>query len=385
MVAEQSPKNSGFTSWTEIKNFEDFADRGPMSWIPRKEEIARILYTAHILQKTRIVREKGSPNTISILDIGGGHGALGKLLVDLAGEWNLNVQVLVVDPSSELISAASDEYARDNSLSFVCLSARDFLNQLYDNRESSDWSIFSKDKKIARLLTDRDNLIFKGQRKLDAYKEYVSSILEITRFGELKERTRVFVIEYDRMFGKEKKRIDRVTEKIEKILLKMSPKFDLVINSWMSPFIDFTKEIRAANGAGIVYAIQPWGASGIQKNANILKGKIDRLDQEDSYGIGNMYAWQEGWVGQSLAEIREGGIQSPGNQFGNAVMIQTRKDFFSANSFECAPINIDFRITGKYPWENELEKKYGPIQETFPMKKAAASGNYNEDLMKFIG
>jgi hypothetical protein len=62
--------------WSEIHTLREFVDRRPMCWVPRKEDIGRLLTIAKRMHDARVARGEQSPDDpIRITDIGGANGA----------------------------------------------------------------------------------------------------------------------------------------------------------------------------------------------------------------------------------------------------------------------------------------------------------------------
>ncbi len=153
----------------------------------------------------------------------------------------------------------------------------------------------------------------------------------------------------------------------EDVLMEESPAYDLVINAWMPPEMDFTKDVRAANGAAIVYVIETWGGTG----------------SKESYDGGRMYRTVAGWVGHSLPELqRQDGRVIEGErraEFCNAVLIQYRRDIDGGGllpDLERAGIDMG----EPYPWEAELTKRQGDVAPVIPL----GDREYHDDLMDLV-
>lgn len=262
---EHRPYTVEFVDLNQIKSLGEFLEASPMLFVPRKEEIGRILALAKRMHEDRIKRgEKNTAEPIRIVDIGGANGAIGKLVTDLANENNLNIEYTIVDPDSPTVQRSAHFYKDSPNLQFRVQGGEDFnIEQYRDNPE------------ISNLLAERNLIVIEGKRKQaylqkvvtaiesqretltpNAIKRYIRKryiqILQVDFAINLQEaladdeerflkkfedqqveetlRTRSFVDVY---MDSWRKRVNDVTEQVESLISQQPARYDLVINSWM--------------------------------------------------------------------------------------------------------------------------------------------------------
>lgn len=413
-----------FVEISKIESLDQFVKgRWPMQFVPHKAEVGRILTLAKNMRDERAKRGEITEDAeITIVDIGGANGALGKLVSDLAKENNLPLKFVTVDPDEETVQAAAQTYQDDASLHFLPLDSTAFVQKLHGDNF-----------KIAKLIGERTEFINTGTKKQEELKLYLeriqrdyfasntmsdavqratikihcrvlkqdfgidlnddsfASIAELDVFFEDQytedEYGNLKTIHYVDRYADEHLRpaVAEMTANIEKALLLESPAVDLVINSWMPPRMDFSAEIRFVNGAAILYALERGGATGCQI-ASSNPELPAKLGEESSYRQGESYKTKLGWVSHSTPQIRrmrdlrpksvplserliEHNEGSRGGEelvipFSNGFIIQTRSDFdtvVTADNLEKGVL-----INGRYPWEDELVAQGGdtlPVHE----------------------
>jgi hypothetical protein len=249
---------AGFVDMKEVAGFGDFLEKWPMYWMPRKEEVARILSVA---KQMHAACGAASSEPLRILEIGSANAFLADLVVDLAEENGFDVAYTIVDPESETVKEAAMAHVGDARFSFH-------------------------------------------------------------------------------------------TETVERFVAKMGKGigYDLVINAWMPPDMDFTEAIRAAHGAAIIYVIETWGGTGMQ----------------GSYDVGKTYKMESGWVGHSLPELQHQEKESV-KEFCNAFLVQRRLDLTGDDRLLPDPVRAGIKIGEPYPWEAELTKQQGEIAPVIPV------------------
>lgn len=104
---ERGPKRQMVTEFVDMRtavSYDRFCKELPMYWMPRREEVARILSLATDLHEQRVGKgEKSASDPIEIVDVGGGNGALCYLISQMASLNKLNVRCQVVDPDTSTV------------------------------------------------------------------------------------------------------------------------------------------------------------------------------------------------------------------------------------------------------------------------------------------
>ena len=422
---------------SKIKTLEDFVEEGPMYWIPRKEEIGRILSLAKQIHEERVKRgEKLPEDPILILDIGGANGTLGKLVTDLARENNINIQYIIVDPDTPTVEAAKSVYRDNPSLKFIEQTAEEFILELYkDNPElypliKKRKELIEDGEKLRRELIAVKKAINKDKHRMspsyDAWaaeetiKMYVRILkeyfgIEIEEGASLSDTLNKLVnlvndIKWDDeilcfkdfsdiYLDPFREEINSLTNRIEEIIMRLPPSFDLVICSWMPPGLDLTPLVRMANGGALVHILERYGATGLQYDVTFPSSSYPPLGQERSYQPGKCYTTRFGWIGYSTPEIRiakrwgvekfwenwdlgypEGSINLLYGLGGgllsgdpivlplsNGVIIQIKKGYEGSIS-SLDPEKVGIKVEGIYPWEEELTRKGGPLSPIIELK-----------------
>jgi hypothetical protein len=384
---------AGVVSWEKIQGLDDFAEHKPMYWVPTKEEVGRILETAMSIHERRVQAGAVQPDEpISILDVGGANGALGKLVVDLAKENGLEVRYQVTDPLTEAVEKAAEQYRDESGLGFHDLTGGELASQ-----ELGD------DPEIGPLAKARQEAIEQGRRAYDdllrlkkviirkqggmtqADAERIAGILkqdfklDIDPATLLDEQACDDLLEggWDSENDEELKPLARramkpfsaaareATKALETAIGQRPASRDLVINSWMPPDMDFTGDIRVSGGGAIMYLTERGGATGMHNVEDYDDGLADIPGAENSYQPGPNYEEAAQWRSESLADAamtsrvvsgqsgysQEEWHYSPKS---NVARIQVRHDLASET-----PVlgrgTAKLKLGEPYPWEKELE------------------------------
>lgn len=288
-----------------ISTLREFVDSNAMYWIPAKQDIARILSFAVNLHEAQVAQGLKSPDEpVRIADVGGGSGFLAKLLSDLARENNLNVEITVADPHVPSIEAARETYAGDPSIRFRAASALEFALE-----NAAD------DPELARLLSSRSAFADGAHRSYAELKRELSTYPEDGALaavlpGSVFNALRTWVgSEFGVEIGPEDERweiqarakealLERLKEHGEALEAHSStPKFDLVINSWMPIGIDFCREVEGCRGAGVLY-IRECGSGA----TGVIQENPGRPFQEESYRLRENYPRDREFESITLAQ-----------------------------------------------------------------------------------
>lgn len=390
---QESPEDERpFVAIQEINDFSDFLDRMPMYFIPRKEEIGRILTIAIKMHESQIEHgQKKNGDPIRILDIGGANGALGKLIVDLAKENGLNMEYTITDPDAALVAKAAQYYQQDTSFRFSPQAGEEFNLEQYRDRPD-----------LLELFHQRTALIAEGERQREALKKFCESIyaenvsqrlwvilalkaeigidIPIVTAKTAEAFRAVFNNQPDPTTGEYRSFVDRqmdgwrnqieaLTREIEDRIATEPPHYDLVINSWMPPRKDFTKDVREANGAALLYAVERWGATGCRSDAEYPE-KPSGLREEESYNPGSLYQSRVGWISHSSCQAKDmmhkwaqpdrfwEHKDQRTEPYANGFIVQTRNEY-KGTSMDIYDLR-NVTVRGRYPWERELTQRGGP-------------------------
>lgn len=396
-----------FVDVSAIHNLNEFVEGDfPLQFVPSKEEVGRIVALAKNMHARRAdAGEIDIQEPIRVLDIGGSNGTLGVLVTEIARENNLDIQYRITDPDSLTVREAAAQYKANTNLEFVEKRSDDLVAQQY---ESSP--------RVSDLLKKRQVLIQQGQRQVDDLKTTLNEMLKWDQLlngerigGALELLKKNFNInvpakaantatdflswvrkalrgggteqdpsQIERLTECWNKRISKITSQIEQCILETATRYDLVINSWMPRGIDFTKDVREANGAAIIYMLG-WqqGSTGQHESIDRLDASLDiKVGEEWSYNGGMMYEQSTGWIGHSsmqVAEMLEAKQQrfweyrgTDNHPFENGFVVQVKKIFADA------PVNIDpdangVKVSGQYPWDNQLKNMGGGLSPVVPL------------------
>jgi len=392
-----------FADITQFEGLKEFVAAYPLLFIPRKEEVARILSVAKQMHERRVEKgEKEPSEPLRIVDIGGANGALGKLVVDLARENGLEIEYVVVDPDSPTVQEAEKYYQAVSALEFREQTGEDFNLALHVNNAS-----------LVSLLKERQVLVEQGERKRAELKQILDDIdkksnkeeftsddirfylqifhndFEIELPISLAEDSEGFMaaleVEDDNYRVKSladifadrlRLRVNELTDEIEQIVGELPAQCDLVINSWMPVRMDLTKEVREANGAAIIYIYERYGATGCRSDAAYPEYP-SRLGYQESYNPGEFYNSRLGWISHSTPQAQAMFDSQPYSfwqyqsswtpPFANSFAIQIHKDY-SIPRFNCDPRDAGIQVEGNYPWEEELQERGGDLSPVIFVK-----------------
>jgi len=393
-------ENSTFT-YEEQSRYDSFKPtESGLHWKPCKEDIGRILSVAISTHETRISRGEISADTpISIVDVGGANASLAQMLVTMGRDNGITIDYRIVDPDKDIITMArkmfpqlftySTETAREFAINSISdrqiveiLFEREAQAQVWKNRYYDLHRIIDHIRNTLKTNKEVEEQ-FRNQF-LDSLKnDFAINIPDSARadsasFIDFFER---FVEDSDeneytdlptRWKNQKRSELANFTDRVEDALISKPVTCDLVINSWMPKNLDFTPDIRAINGAAIVYALARDRSTGIN---DVVPSTLQALDQDTSYSEGRNYSNQYGWVGRASDRAEQSLIP-----YCNCILIQTRHDFrepLRAHGVGTEKINID----GEYRWVRRPDDaKVSPVAEltdktdimTFFFKQATA-------------
>lgn len=393
---KERPYTIEFIDLVTIKTLREFVDAFPLQFVPTKQEIGRILALAMHLHQSRVRRgDAKKDDPISIVDIGGSSGALGKLVTDLARECGIEIHYRIVDPDTHTVSKATEFYSDNPYLEFSNTTSWEYNLDHYSDHPDVYALLQERQSYIHQAEKTREDLVAiikqlqremaKGelpQEKMSYYRKLFSQNFGIHIPSDMHDSTHVWDIfkrffqghigetidngwgcpamqEYDRQILSH---ITRITQEVERALQRLPTQSDLVINSWMPVGVDFTRDVREAHGGGILYAMSNNGATGCPNS-----GDRDSYAYEKSYEPGDNYFFRSGWVSRSTPEtfflihshknprLNPFSIGEIG--FMNAFIIQSRKHLgFADDMDDVVPEPQDVGLThlDPYPWEAEL-------------------------------
>ena len=392
----------------EIKTFENFIEKFPMFWVPRKADISRIVAFAKRMHETALARgEKRNGEPIRIIDVGGSNGFLGTLVTEMARENGLNIEYMIVDPDQKTVKLAAKAYEKNKNLKFRAAFAGDVAeeavngdSELMEQLNLRKW-LKSEGTPKLKDLDLLKQVIYRKQKDeqlddaaIEKFRKIIAQDFGITiktpagdaeAFLQAVNGDWKVSGAYKTYFGRAQEQITETALNIDRELLKRTSTHDLVINSWMPPGTDFTQDIRAINGRAILYITETWGATGVQQGSKYPR-EITRLGEENSYGPGALYEPQLAWVGNSTPELanrqraKKGGYRTHGtHDYSNAFLFQTKKNY-GLSALDCAPEKMSIKTKGEYPWEKELNAR-GKLS---PVRQLKKNEDYHETLETII-
>ncbi len=355
-----------FTPLADITDLKTFIEKRFLYWVPRKQEIARLLNTAILAQPDRT-------GPVKIIDVGGGNAGLGQLLVALAREHDIPLEYTIIDPNDSSVEHARAGLTDTPEIKLVKGTADGYLAEHY--RDSSEIAALFKDRaeKITAanaklddlrrlsntiqgklsdgILTEADYMAYRValQTDFNLAPPDEATLAEMVDTDDLDQQLSEFVETYRK---RAQQAIDNFNTILERKLAERPPQTDLVLNSWMTPSIDYTSDIRLLNGAAIAYIIETGGGTGIQPGTTPWK-----VGQEMSYKPGQLYQKDGSWHSYGMAEVS---IKlrlpdfSRNERKMNGVYIQRRKDSRTPlyNNIDAGPV----KVSDKYPWEDKLSE-----------------------------
>ncbi len=364
--------------WNNIHSLKEYIECCPLHFMPRKEEIGRILSIAKQVHDMRVAKgEISSDEPITIIDIGGGNGALAKLITDLATDNMLSIRCTIVDPDAGIAEKAKNIFKNNQNISFVTTTAQEYsiehtppdISKLvleravlisYYRKKLHDLRI------LCSRLTDRiskdsftvDDAIFQKCAHIlkDSFHEDIFSehdqeglrdILNPYPHPEFDEQAVVH-----RFLANAHRDIHSLAVRIERTLALRPAQCDLVINTYMPYNMDFTGDIYAINGAAVYFVSETGGATGIEQSHSgcLLPG------EDISYRKSANYTDHGGWIGPANGGINEVllGLRSA-ITMQNEHSIRIKGRYSSINShIDYSPRAGGIVVEGTYPWEQEL-------------------------------
>lgn len=376
-IARGEPKREMVTEFVDMRRaigYDQFCKDIPMYWMPRREEVARILALAVNLHDQRVEKgEKSLSDPIEIVDVGGGNGALCYLISQMASTNQLNVRCRVVDPDTVTVLAAQQHYAGIGPISFINQSAKDYVDGMYQDGE------------LGRKLVNRNALVALNQERLDEFDLLTRNIERWESLNQESNGKLMMVLEQD--FGLTKVaeqslaelresllqtmqfEVRKLTEDFELELALQPASVDLVINAWMPAHMDFSKEVRAINGAGLIYILETYGCSGIQPESP-HPSYPSKVGQEATYLNNDIYRSVCGWVGPSVPQLRQGVIfeeQGWTYPYQNSFLVQQRFGYSAEIESDVASLSLG----EPYPWEADLIAHIPDVAPPIEIKQAS--------------
>lgn len=380
-----------FTPIESVGNLDEFEEKLPMYWIPKKDDVCRILFLAKDLHDQRVERQEareGEP--ITIIDVGGANGALGRLCCELAEENNVPIRYTVVDPHQKIVREAQSHYK--NEISFVEMSSHEYLLSVLEQRGDTETlkqlsrlddhtaHVNKKYDDFVALEKAVDRIADNESKPFDTVYADICRIFSDDFSLEPPERPSsvslwdlVTVVRNARIEWRlrESERLIDLRDQLEQARVPAKKTADLALNSWMPAGIDFTPDIRMLGAAGIVYIACNDGSTGIQITHDDPRVHYKYNDGKDieykpgddfSYSPGKNYSNAVGWVGPSCRsetsyyeEVAGSGLRLniSARPLLNQIFFQVAKGY-GAPSPSSIVQQQSIRSEKKYPWEDGL-------------------------------
>ena len=373
-----------FVKVDEVESLTDFLDRRAMQWVPTKKEIGKIVEHIFAAHRERIFkREVSREDPIKIVDIGGANGFLAKLIIDMIREQGVKVKCEVVDMDEQTIAAAAAAYADDPDISFMHASSQEYVRKQYED-----------DSVITELVDKKREVTKKWQKKIHDFKAIEKYVIHKVKAGEMDEAEMrrinellktdfnveieseeledlitdrnyedfkwIFQVQdvipkdeyaqgelsiFEQVVDQAQAEVKSITQQIEAQLKSRPADHDMVINSWMTPNVDYTADIRALNGAGIFYMISRAGATGAPLDLTTAYKATDP-EAESSYNVGENYGSRVIWASTSMSDVKQGYFSMD-----NGVILQGKNDY----AVKRHAMRDGVRVNDQYPWEQELD------------------------------
>ncbi len=373
------PSGYDAIDWNDIRSLKDYVEHYPIHFMPRKEEIGRILSIARQVHDMRVAKgEISSDEPITIIDVGGGNGALAKLITDLATDNILPIRCIVVDPDADIAEKAKNILKNDQNISFVTTTAQEYsiehtppdISKLILERAAliSHYRRELHDLRIlCQRLTDRiskpsftlNDTAFQSDIRVlrDSFHEDISGehdqedlrdILNPYPHPRFDEQAVIC-----RFLENAQRDIRLRTVQIERILALRPAQCDLVMNTYMPYNVDFTGDIYALNGAAVYFVSATGGATGIEQShsGSLLPG------EDISYRKSTNYTDHGGWFGPTNEGINEVLLK-----LHSAITTQNKHSIRIKGRYSPINSHIDYSphaggiaVEGTYPWEQELD------------------------------
>lgn len=291
-----------------------------LHWTLTRVDVCRILSVAKDLHQQRVTRgEVAKDSPITIADVGAGSGHLMGVVIEEARKQNLKVRVAVIDPCNDSSShkADSKEIEAFSEIRFFRENSVEFLQRLYAKNPEVRDLLKKREaiKPVARIAQElecfpdeRDRREYKSfKNNLDIVNAELGTSFCVNDFADGQSyynKTRPALVKAI------SQKFEGLSNQIEAILALRPAAIDLVVNAWMPSDRDFSCDIRALNGAGIVYVLKRSGCTGFQPQSD----EGTKLPREwwmgTSYDNHGNYTNRVSWKGVSpagvLAQSRNG-------------------------------------------------------------------------------
>ena len=359
-----------------LKDFINAEGASANHWVPRRFDIQRYVRAALVAHE-----RSGRSGPIRVLDVGGGSGFMGKLLVDEAVRQGQEIEVVVIDPDKQTVAEARSVFADTPQLSFDEGTATDAVLNYGPTlpEQEKERFVHLEDQRLQLVETGRDELkrvkatlnALEGESNLrellsGPFGKMAGFILADAGIGEKDwgnmEKVRTTLAKhYEERFSDLNVQIAKIRAEQERLMRATdarTAKFDVVLNSWMPEGIDFTREIRWLAAPVIIYAKES-NATGVTHQSYLP----NNLGKEVSYQAGETYLsdpllWWNGMAtacARSLGEERDyyRGLAR------NISEIQTRRDVGSVGMRKAVFADLSIAEEDQYPWEKSLEAYVG--------------------------
>lgn len=355
---------TGFARPDEIATLKDFAEKAPMFWVPTVEETTRIFGAALCAHRARVERgEKGEGDPVTIVDVGGANAFFASLLVEVGRRNGIPVQVTVVDPDPSIRDAVR-AYSTVPELRFVQSTAAQFaLDAHADSPETLP------------LLQAREAILETGTSQVRMLRVALREFVRDTPLDDQLSGGRAPI--FDRML-REDFAIPLATDKspaamIEALVrhyedhlttinrelaaIEVKPIYDLVLNAYMPPRMNFCRDIESSRGAAVAYVLETEGASGIQCFSLPLNERT-KIGLENSYVVRPDYDPVARWTGPSIYHVSKR-VENRGG-LNNTSEVQIRFSATLSSDFRTlSPATLGLDPGPPYAWEPALVAAFG--------------------------
>lgn len=359
-----------------LKDFINAEGESANHWVPRRFDIQRYLRVALLAHE-----RSGRSGPMRVLDVGGGSGFMGKLLVDEAMRQGQEIEVVVIDPDKQTVAEARSVFADTPQLSFDEGTATDAVLNYGPAlpKEEKERFVHLENQRLQLMEAGRDELkrvkatlnALEGESNLrellsGPFGKMAGFILadagvEEKDWGNVEKVRTTLAKHYEERFSDLSVQIAKLRTEQERLMRAadvQTAKFDVVLNSWMPQGIDFTREIRWLAAPAIIYAKDP-DATGVNRQSDLP----NNLGKEASYQTGETYVSDPRleWKGMATSSARYMGEERDYYRGGarNISEIQTRRDVGIVGMRRAVFADRPITEKDKYPWEASLEAYVG--------------------------
>lgn len=341
----------------------------PLYWIPTSVDIHRIASSVFNLAR------KKKDEKIRIVDVGGGIGALPLLLSRVFEKSGIEHEMIVVDPDNFIIEKAR-KLDKTTHISWIENTAQGFVDQVYGG--TTIGGLIKKQRALEQEYREvvfainfmRMNILEDTERPVNndmdaVFLKMISRIFAIRLPQKDGEKYRFKTI-YQSVQETYRGRREKMDREIESRISQGASAIDVVLNSWMTPNIDYTREMHLLCPKGIIYALSSWGATG---NGTFPLDAVTRAGipswdpvYAQSYSEGRMYEHAAFWLTPSAPQVCSGVTtryvnRSAHRPWSNTILLDMLKGDRKRGSVRLFSSSQVKKVN--LPWDAEVRRTFG--------------------------